>query len=137
VHEISNGVFCAYPRRDDSSFCEPEKQHRFTVNEKLCVSLFVIEICILTQLRVVSCLLEASDSLHAANRMLVKNFIVPDPQLEGQARPYRDQSFELHIIAHGPGYATENHHRDGNDGQNELQIVYFSTVPSRPSEQKG
>ncbi len=104
--EILHRLFRPHPKRHKLSPRQLPFQLRMRFHERSSQFPFLRHVRRLAKLRVSSSLFRSRNRMPPAARMLVKNVVVPQPQLERKIRPHRNKSMKRHIIPNRPRHTT-------------------------------
>src|SRR5580700_12231765 len=97
---------------------------------------FLRHISRLAKLRVSPRLFRPGNRLPAVAGMLVKNVVVPKPQLKREIRPQRDQSMKGNEVANRPRHATQSRNADRQRPPFPARAAFSAPPKRNPAQQK-
>src|SRR5262249_30964242 len=99
------------PSGDDAAANQLCEQCGLPSNEGKGEPRFFIEIGTFAELGIVTGFFITGNALEAADRVLIKNVVVADPQFERETGANRNETMKVVMVAEGPRKAAKNNHR--------------------------
>src|SRR5215470_6027143 len=105
--EIAQGSFGAEPGGDDAARDKLSFESGMCANELPGEAALFVHISSFAELSVETRFAKASDTLDAADSVLIEDVVIAKPEFEGKIRTERDEAVELDVVADGPRSATD------------------------------